>query len=214
MLLQRFLFLSANVLAGFLDFTIGALIVVIIESMFGASIVPWHLIAGSALAVLPDFDLIVPILLDTVRGDHHQTLFHRPMVMLPTSIMIGWFIGGGVWASIAGLCVFWHFLHDTRGLGGGGIAWFWPFSEQYWSLRGTQNPRSVKVDYHEWIYNNWLRPSILSVREVALGSILLAIAAWIMNRSLVLSILLFVFVWSSVCVLWIIWQATRKKKKS
>jgi hypothetical protein len=201
MAMRRILFLCANMLAAFFDLTAGACIAAIVAMNFGVELLPAQLIFGSIFAVLPDFDLFIPILSDTFRGDHHTTLFHRPLIMLPVSILIAGLIGGSLWAVIAGLCVFSHFLHDTRDFGGGGIAWFWPFSKKYWSLRGGENGERVNI-HRRWIHKNWLQPSVLSVIECVCGCVLLAITSYIVKGSLLLSVVIFFVLFSGIGIFW------------
>jgi len=194
--MRRILYLYANLLAGFFDVSVGMLIAAVIETKFGISIAWRHLLIGGILAVLPDFDIVLPILFHTVQGDHHQTIFHRPIVLLPVSILIGYAFGGFLWALITGVCVLFHYIHDTVG----GIAWLWPFSGKYVTFRGLENP-SPEINHDTWIWENWLQPSLLSISEIALGSVALLFSFLIINQYL-LGVMLFILLWLSVSIVW------------
>ncbi len=86
-----------------------------------------------------------------------------------------------MWALITGLCVFGHYIHDTNFVGTNyGIAWFWPFSHQYWSVSGSFTPEVHVGSHHEWLLQNWLKPSVLSLREISIGLLGLGVALWCM----------------------------------
>lgn len=136
-----------------------------------------HLVLGGVLAFLPDFDLIVPILRKRYENipKHHTTLMHRPIVLLPLASTAAFFIGGPFWALVAFICITWHYVHDTKGFGGGGLQWFWPYSKKEWSLSGPERP-AKQIPFRVWLRDNWMHPSELSVREVAIGSLALSVA--------------------------------------
>ncbi len=160
----------ANGLAGSLDLCIGTLIAAATLSEFGIQPEFWHLALGAILAVLPDFDIIPSILLGReVEGNHHITLMHRPLVIIPAAALASYLLGGPVWGLVALLCVSWHYLHDTPPLSQGGIAWLWPFDHRYWSLRGPAEPHAGHLNHREWLAAYWLQPSRLSVTEVGAG---------------------------------------------
>jgi hypothetical protein len=164
-----------NALAGFLDFSVGVLIATLTAHFFGVELAWWQLWVGGVLALLPDFDIAFLILAEKrVNSDHHKSPLHKPLLMLPLVGLIGYAIGGDYWELTALLCVLWHFIHDTPGFGGGGIAWAWPISKKYWSLTGAHP--LIHASHEEWIRDNWLRPSRMSVREVGLGTLALVIA--------------------------------------
>lgn len=192
---------------------------------FGIELPLWAYLIGGILGFLPDFDVIWPILIqDRPNGDHHQTLMHRPIFLLPIVAVTGWLVGGFFWSTTATLCVFWHYLHDTPEFGGGGLAWFWPFSQKYWSiLKGGISPeRSIMAmsesEHRKWLEEKWLQPSKISFREIGLGAwslgISCAIITW--NRlgwwSLVCGAATLYSAWFLVLGVWIIRKIQTKKK--
>lgn len=172
--MQRVHLLLTNLLPAVLDFGVGAFLAVLILSMYGESIPAWAFLAGGLLALLPDMDIVPSILSgESTPFDHHQTYFHRPVLMLIMVGTIGYWLAGAVWALIAILCLVWHFLHDTGWLStSSGIAWLWPASNKFISWYGLYVP--VKhPDHHGWLKLNWCRPTLLSVSEISLGIVLL-----------------------------------------
>lgn len=164
---KRFL---ANGLAAYLDFTIGSLLVVLLASAFAVELSWWQILIGGFLALLPDMD-IAPMLIigRTPRFDHRQTILHRPAVVLPLVALLGYIVGGSFW-SLAGLIlVLYHFLHDVDWAGRRyGVAWFWPFSNQFWGPYGSFTP-PTDISHETWLQDHWLQPSRLSVVELGLS---------------------------------------------
>lgn len=175
--MQRALILAGDFLAGFLDLCMGALIASATLSALGVEPLPWHLALGAILAVLPDFDIIVPILTDQ-KGieSHHTTLMHRPLFLILLAALVAYALGGSAWALVAFLCVAWHFVHDTPPLSPGGIAWLWPFDTRFVSVFGTEEPRTEALTHDEWISQYWLRPTVRSVSEIGAGLVALVLA--------------------------------------
>lgn len=203
-------------LAACMDFAMGILIVSILGSIFSVEIPLWVYVLGAFLAVLPDMDIILDVLKgsDLQGWDHHLTIMHRPTVILPTVAVIGaflgFFLGSPLFYSLVFiLCVFWHYLHDTKGFGGGGIAWLWPVSRMYWGFSGGEIPEEVRTR-EEPFYLEWIKPTALSVRELGFVVIILTGAAFFdIQLSLYASYLLPLF---SACVL-LVWMYTETTKK-
>lgn len=158
----------ANILAAYLDFTIGCLGVVLLAQGYGYELMWWQILLGGVLALLPDID-ITPILLlgQNPQFDHRQTIFHRPLVMIPVVSLTCYAFGGSFWALTAVACLLWHFLHDVDWFGRRyGVAWFWPFSKHFWSIYGAFTPPS-NLAHQDWLASHWLRPTQLSVTELS-----------------------------------------------
>ena len=89
-------------MAAFMDFGVGTLITALIALAFGIELPVWGYLIGGVLGFLPDFDVIWPTLIqDRPNGDHHQTLMHRPIILLPVVAVAGWLIGGTFWSMTA-----------------------------------------------------------------------------------------------------------------
>ena len=194
---QRFLFLAASTLAAGMDFGIGMAIASLVTNWFGTH-APWYVLGiGGVLALLPDFDLIPSVIrCASPTFDHHQSPFHRPLLVLPISILIAYLFFGQMWAVITGICVLAHYIHDTNFISNTyGIAWFWPFSDLYWSPHGLFIS-SGNTSHTDWLQANWLQPSILSIREITTGLLGVSIALYQSNISvLVICKILLVVKW-------------------
>lgn len=172
---RRILRLIGNGMAAALDVSIGMLIAALIARAISLDIEPYHLLAGALLALLPDFDIFLPVLKDDVGGLHRETLMHRPALILPLSAIAGaaasYYTGTSFWLFCSIICPLWHYLHDTSGwwFGAGGIAWAWPINDTLYTLKGPWTP-----PHHEhaaWVEREWLTPSALSSKEIGAGSI-------------------------------------------
>ncbi len=193
---------AENALAGFEDFGVGAFIVSILAIMWRLEAPLWVLAIGGILALLPDFDLIIPILRRSVVGNHHMTLMHRPLFLVPVATAICFVLGGTFLSAAAFLCVLWHFVHDSPETGGGGIAWLWPMSHKMFSLRGKEiHPHGS--DHAHYLKTSWARPNARSAREIAIGSVCLIAALLLSMPSLWwVGLLIVPLVWIMALVLW------------
>lgn len=185
-----------NGLAAVMDFGIGTVLATGIAEWYEVAL-PWYAIFfGGVLALIPDFDLLPSVISGVSPAfDHHQTLLHRPLLILPI-VLVGMFLlGGTIWVLIAGACVFAHYLHDTNFMNTDhGIAWFWPFSHKNWSIFGPYRPMlPIANSHYEWLNRYWLRPSPLSIREICIGLVCFSISLRLVNCS-----------YSSILCLWLI----------
>lgn len=163
---MKFFLLVATGLAALLDFSMGASIVFAVYKFLGIKPELWHYFVGGLLALGPDFDFLYFLI--TSRKDksrqqihHHAFIPHRPIVMIPLVVVAAYFFGGTIWAQITGLCFFWHYLHDTKGLGGSNMAWLWPFIKKpisLWPLGIERNAYSMESmeDHHQWLIENYI----------------------------------------------------------
>lgn len=181
--MEKLRMLLGNALAGFLDLAMGAALAALALSAFGIHPALWHLLIGSVLGVLPDFDIIPTILLGReAAGNHRTTLMHRPLFLAPLAAIAAYLVGGQAWGAAALACVTWHYLHDTPPLSMGGIAWLWPLDSRYWSPWGPSEPHAGGMSHHAWLKKYWLRPSPLLYMEVGSGLMALALALFIASR--------------------------------
>jgi hypothetical protein len=161
----------------------GAALAAVTLSAFGMRPELWHLLIGSALGVLPDFDIIPAVLrMREITGNHRTTIMHRPLFLVPAAALAAYLVGGQAWGLAAFLCVTWHFVHDTPPLSMGGIAWLWPLDSRYWSPWGPAEPHTGGMSHHEWLEKYWLRPSPLLLMEIGTGLMALALALFIALR--------------------------------
>lgn len=187
-LVERGFIYIGHALPACMDLAVGALIVSMIGFYTGNELPLWMYLVGALLAVVPDVDLLADIFKakDLKGWDHHQTPTHRPVIMLPAFTLLGALVGvllGNIflYAGIFFLCVFWHYIHDTKELGGGGIAWFWPYSKKYWSFTSSQNPEEIDL-WNIESYSLWIHPRALSVRELSITAVTLVAVAFFEPR--------------------------------
>lgn len=184
-LLLRLRFLGANALAAVMDFGVGAMIAVSVSSYFGSEILPWTFFIGGCLALLPDLDLVPNVISGrSASFDHHKTLFHRPLVLIPAASLLAFVLAGPTWALIAAVCVAYHYLHDTGWVSKStGISWFWPFSERFWSWRGAYEATPNVPHHHAWLKRYWFAPTRKSVSELTVGVGGLLLVSLLMEES-------------------------------
>lgn len=189
-----------HMLAAYMDFGIGILIAAHLWTHWWRETPSfWTLFLGGALALLPDFDIVVPIFMGHVGMDHHQLPTHFPAVMLviPPALLLA--LWGWRYATLGFVCILWHFIHDSPPLGGG-IAWLWPYSSEYVSLTGAHIPRPPLGS----ILPMWGRPTGLAIFELTLGSVALILAARVLLslRYMVLGGAISACVWLAALMLW------------
>lgn len=164
-------------MAAFMDFGIGVFITSLVATIVGKALEPWQLIIGGMLAFLPDADLVYYLLTGQKHKipQHHTTLLHRPLIVVPVASTVAWLYFGSFWGVVTILCVTYHYTHDTKGLlGGAGLQWFWPLSEKEWSFSGSEAPsQHLNPELDSWLSNQWLRPTRQSLLEIGLGSLAL-----------------------------------------
>jgi|GEM_PF-3563594 len=169
----------SHMLAAYMDFCVGVLIATLLW-LYGFKERPalWLVCLGGVLALVPDFDIVWPILTRGSFVDHHQLPTHFPLVMVPLAAVVAGVLGGGRFAVLAVLCLAWHFVHDSPPLGGG-IAWAAPFNFDYWSWSGQRVPPIYPT--HEAFMRGWAAPSPLALSELVMGSVALGVAATLLN---------------------------------
>jgi len=173
--LQKFLYLEAYALAGFMDFGVGVLVAYVFAHVWMIEVTWGVLTLGGFLALLPDLDIVPGILLNTLFpnrrhiniSSHHLWVSHRPLVMLPASFTLGALLAGSFGGILALICVSYHFLHDS--LFGGDLNLYWPFGHDAKPLMSGE----------EWIERYWMQPSVRSLLETLLGVICLIPVLWL-----------------------------------
>lgn len=197
-------------LAMFMDIAVGIFIAsaFVATGIFESSAPHWFILAaGGVLAVLPDFDLIFPIIGWLFTGknyakNHHETVMHWPLFLLPVAGVVGGYFGGPYFALMALACVLWHFLHDASIMGpNDSIRWLFRTRPSYWSLIGKVDPSFIPMA--QWLQKNWLRPTRLSLIEIGLGSVALGSAATL-EYSILFGAGVLLVVWAYVASFWIL----------
>ncbi len=129
----------------------------------------WRVGVTGLLAVLPDIDIVWPVLRGRVHSNHRLSPMHLPLPVLLVSTAVAGLVGGWGWADATFLCVLWHYIHDTPPLSTGVIPWLWPFV--------PRAPDEEEVDHHQWLKEHWLVMSPMLKREVGVGLGALCVAA-------------------------------------
>ena len=167
---------GGSALVAYLDLCVGALIGALVFPLFAIEVTVVTLAVSAILALLPDFDLIIPVLRGHVDNNHRTTLWHRPIVVLPTATIAAWIVGGPGWGAVTFICVLWHYIHDTPPIGdeGSGIAWAWPWSERFITPLVILDPQPWDNYQHTTaLEREWLTPTPRSIAEMAIGSLIL-----------------------------------------
>lgn len=188
---MRFYRLAAKGFVAFLDFGIGTMLVSLMGAVLGHEVQWWQCLIGGILALAPDLDVVWMFAnREGVYTDHHQFITHRPIFGIGVAAIVGYLTGGFFWMATASTCLCWHYVHDTEGFGGGGIAWLWPICGKYICFSGFKDPRqSIMVEgvggeaFNEWLDDVWLRPSRTSVTHLGIGALAIGSAAAIFAGS-------------------------------
>lgn len=166
--MKTLLILAGSGMGAFLDFGMGMLITTLAAVIVEYPLEPWQLFLGGFLGFLPDADIALMIMRRKYAdaADHHTTIMHRPIIVLPVATLVAWLIGGTFWAVVTALCVTWHFFHDTKALSDGDIDLFWPLPKR---MTGYKEPR--RVDLIDWLQWRWFEPTTFGVTELLVGSL-------------------------------------------
>jgi len=208
--LEKLLFEAGIGMALFLDFAVGVLIVAAMSVTCGVEVQVWQVLSGGIRALVPDFDIAWQIFRGKYEGleEHHTTWMHRPLFLLPVATFASWWFEGTFWAIVTFLCVFWHFVHDTKGFGDDDLTWFrWRGKE--WSLFGPRD-RWSPIPLEHWLKTKWLVPSNRSLWEIAIGSVALAIGIGI-HYGVQIGLLLAALVWGGTIIVWLTHHFIPKK---
>ena len=195
---ERGFMYAAHFLAGCMDFSVGILIVSMLGFHLGVDIPLPLYVLGAFLAVLPDMDLMSTVLwARPVDWNHHETLFHKPIVVLPLVIAVGISLGlvfghTQLYAEVFFFCVLWHFIHDSFPYGG--ITWGWPLSPLYFTVTGAERPsdfeKRMRVPHPDWLV-----PTNISLSELV-ATVIFLVAAALFNQDIteIITVLVLLFV--------------------
>lgn len=164
----------------FADIGFGVLAAVLISTLFSVELSASIIAAGIFFALLPDIDFLVELIRHGSVGGRvereHRNLLHHPLTYIPVAVAI-YFTSGSVWATLFTVCVLFHFMHDSFGIGWG-IKWLWPFLKNNYKIEkvgGTyyvvsRTPEELERVVAErgdpeWIRNIYLRPSKVALIE-------------------------------------------------
>jgi hypothetical protein len=203
----KIFYLGAVGLAAFLDLAAGTAFATILGVLSHTELEWWHLVSGALFFVLPDFDLILPILRRVFFGEriafnHHETVFHWPIFMIPVVTIVAWAVGGSFWGLLAFFGLVFHYLHDASNMvPADRLRWFFRPFPQFWSLEKRPDPGYVESD--EWIKTRWMQPSAIALRELMIGSICIGITVYLLTFLIVPSLGTMVMVDILIIIYWL-----------
>lgn len=119
----------------FLDLGAG-IIIAILTSHFANVELSFTLVFFSVFfTIIPDMDFLYfyPKRHDTKYDHKHRDIIHYPLLYLPMGTILFWFLLGEIWALVFFAASFFHFFHDSIGIGWG-IKWLYPFSKNNYSF--------------------------------------------------------------------------------
>jgi len=212
--LKKIFYLIATGMAMFQDLAVGAFIAAAVASLSGITIEWWHLAVGAFLAVLPDFDFVVPIFRrlaggKPVEGNHHESVLHWPTFMLPVATALAWLAGGSFWAAAAFTCLLFHYIHDAYTLDPkDSLGWLFRLRPSYWSRLGIED--ETNTEYGEWIEGWWLQPSKTSVLEIGIGSVAVGLIATVLASNAFVGLMFTSTFWVGAILVWITWLPYKK----
>ncbi len=213
--LQTLVFIGAKCMAAVMDFGIGALIAVSTLLYFDQEVAWYTFIIGGFMALIPDMDVLPSMMRGkSLEFDHHQTLFHHPLVILPIAVIGAYLLGGFVWALIAAISITYHFLHDTGWFTDTtGISWLWPFSKRCWTWHGSY-PVPGHIDQHVWLGRHWLRPTTKGMIEIGVGVTALGIVVYLQNFTSLLPVLLANLILLGTAFVWLTARQLSKSRQT
>lgn len=174
---------------GFLDLAMGAFIAHVLSlALYGSHASLGIYIAGSLMAVLPDFDLLLTIFQKKELDlKHRGTIFHQPLFLALVPGVILTFISP-FWALLWIFPLLWHYLHDTFGESMG-VPWLYPFSsykfaffdfdkKRQWHFFIAHPPSYPGLTLDEAMVKKFYRLTPTSIIEIVLPFLLLTIIAF------------------------------------
>lgn len=181
-----------------LDISAGAFTVLVAGMAVGYEVSIIECGIGSLFALSPDIDCAWQFLRGRhARNDHHQYITHRPIFGVSVALLLGGAYGVAtgmwLWCAVAPLLVLWHYLHDTEGFLGRGIAWLWPISPWHYGFcfskmritkRGPweygDDEHGIAGEMHD-LYDLYFYPTHQSIVELVLSAAFwtwTAVALW------------------------------------
>ena len=151
-------------LAALVDAAAGSIIAQLCCLAFNRPITLLAIGGGILFALLPDVShLLLKIL--AIKGMHHRTLTHYPLLVLPFFLVVAPF--SLFWAVLLSSALVAHFADDTTDPGG--LKWFAPLWNKRFRIYAKE-PEPVSLEV--WLQTYYLQPTLKSV-----GSIVLALVA-------------------------------------
>lgn len=170
------------------DIGIGIFSAILASRLFQTKLTLLTVLIGIVFALLPDMDFLVEWIkrkrMPGKFSHEHRNLFHLPLFYISIgSFIVFWF--GWIYLFLFVFNSLLHFLHDSFGIGWG-IKWTYPLSEKthkFFFLKKFINSwnedelREIVEKYGDpnWIKNIYLRPTLISITELTVFLISLAV---------------------------------------
>jgi hypothetical protein len=177
-----------------LDIGAGILFSLFFSRVFGIALYPFFLAGGVFFSLLPDLDFLLNWKKGfTAKGHEHRNLLHYPLLFISLGSIILLFFDYR-WAILFAVTTFFHFVHDSIGIGWG-VRWPYPFSKNYYAFfyhhdlsKDSTHPKifyswsSVEVERLAGEYGDehWFRNIYLKFSPFAIVEYLVFIFALIM----------------------------------
>ncbi|MBP9752091.1 MAG: metal-dependent hydrolase [Candidatus Moranbacteria bacterium] len=137
----------------FLDIGLGIVSSILVSEYFGIPLHSSLVISGILFALLPDADLMIRILQrKSIRHNayEHRSILHLPLLYIPIGAAVLFLIFGQTWALLFAFASFFHFAHDSFGIGRG-VEWLYPFSKNGYAFL-YMHSRKTKRGLWQWIF--------------------------------------------------------------
>jgi hypothetical protein len=122
-----------------------------------------------------------------VQGPHRE-LTHFPLSFIPVLAIVYYYFDP-VWFWLFSFGIFFHFLHDSIGMGWG-IKWFWPFSRRSYKLFSEKDgrlfsknfvaswsPEELKPAIEKYGDDDWFRNFYIKLHPIAILELLVFIVS-------------------------------------
>lgn len=166
-----------------LDIALGIFSAIFVSKFFSVSLDNQLVLVGVIFALLPDLDFILELIRKNIFNISytHRDMFHLPLIYIPLGSVIIYQFDKSL-SLLFLLTSFFHFLHDSIGIGWG-VEWLFPFSRKHfaffylYSLPERRIPRRLVYiwthqDLEEWGSKygdiNWFKHVYLQLHPYAL----------------------------------------------
>jgi hypothetical protein len=177
----------------------GIIVTILCCYIFKTDLVWYYIIFGVSLSLLPDLDALPELFKNGRVAAHagnthdHRDGLHYPLIVVPVSFVLPYFLNGPFWAFMIGFNIFLHFAIDSFGLGWG-VKWLYPFTNKNYkfdfqstSLLKSWDPETLTEMIHHHGDPNWFSKYIktkMFAAEVFLFISTLSVAIYLLQSPL------------------------------
>jgi hypothetical protein len=137
----------------FLDIGLGIVSSILVSEYFGIPLGSGLVFFGILFALLPDSDFIAHILQKKSARHNayeHRSILHLPLLYIPLGAVVLFLMFGPAWALLFALTSFFHFAHDSFGIGRG-VQWLYPFSGNGYAFF-YMHSRKIRRGLWQWVF--------------------------------------------------------------